>query len=217
MRGRAVLFDLDGTLLDTLADLGESMNEALAGLGFSLHPLASYRHFVGDGVVELARRALPEAARDEATLTACVAAMRRIYAGRWARKTRAYPGIPELLDALTARRVPFCVLSNKPDDMTRVIVAELLSSWRFAAVAGAREGIPRKPDPHAALQLARTMGIPAERFVYVGDTDTDMRTACAAAMFAVGALWGFRDATELSEAGAAALISAPQELLRFLA
>jgi phosphoglycolate phosphatase len=193
------------------------MNEALAGLGYAPHPLSAYRRLVGDGVVELARRALPDGARDERTLDACVGAMRAIYARRWAAKTSIYPGIAELLDTLTDRGVPFCVLSNKPDEMTRLIVAELLSAWRFAAVVGARADVPRKPDPQAAMELARAMRIPPAAFVYVGDTDTDMHTARAAGMFAVGALWGFRDASELRTAGAEALIAAPQEVVGFLA
>ncbi|RMD81112.1 MAG: HAD family hydrolase [Candidatus Dadabacteria bacterium] len=215
-RFSAVLFDLDGTLLDTLADLGESMNEALAKLGFPGHSLEEYRRMIGDGVVELARRALPPAARDEATVASCAAAMRRVYARRWSEKTRPYPGVPEMLDRIAVARLPMAILSNKPDEFTQAIVERLLPRWKFAAVVGAREGIPRKPDPTAAFDIARRTGIEPQEWLYVGDTGTDMRAARAAGMFAAGALWGFRDAEELERCGAHVLLERPEDVVALL-
>ncbi|MFH0963847.1 MAG: HAD family hydrolase [Planctomycetota bacterium] len=216
MTYRAVLFDLDGTLLDTVDDLADSMNCALARLGFPGHDTAAYKRLVGDGVEHLARGALPDGRRDKKTVAQCLAAMRDEYGKRWANKTRPYAGIPELLDALTSRGVPMAVLSNKLDDFTKIITASLLGKWRFSHAAGARPGVRRKPDPTEALRIARDMAVPPADFLYVGDTGTDMRTANAAGMFPVGALWGFRDAQELLEGGARTLIEKPVELLGLL-
>ncbi len=216
-RFAAVVFDLDGTLLDTLADLGESMNEALAGLGCPGHTLDAYRTMIGDGIVELARRALPENLRDDETIAACVASMRRIYGGRWDRKTRPYPGIPRMLDRIAAARLPMAVLSNKPDDLTRLVVKRLLDRWSFSLVIGSRDGVPRKPDPTAALEIAGRLSVEPQRCLYLGDTGTDMRTARAAGMFAAGVLWGFRDADELTGCGAEILVELPEQVAGLLA
>jgi len=213
---RAVLFDLDGTLLDTLEDLADSTNAALAQLGFPPHPLDAYRYFVGDGVTNLIVRTLPEAHRDEATVGRTMDLMRRIYGEHWADKTRPYPGVPELLGALAARGVKMAVLSNKPDDSTKLCVAKLLPHWRFDAVIGQSTTVPPKPDLAGVRQIVATLGVPVGQFLYLGDTNTDMQTANAAGMFAVGALWGFRTAEELRAAGAKVLIEKPTELLDLL-
>jgi len=216
MRFRAVLFDLDGTLLDTLEDLADAMNEALAQMNLPPHPVAAYRHFVGDGVVNLARRALGPERSDSPTVQDCVARMRDAYSRCWDRKTCPYDGVPELLDELSRRGLPLAVLSNKPDDFTRLCVERLLPRWRFAAVQGVTDHVPPKPDPAGVARVVERLGVPPETFLYLGDTATDMRTAGAAGMFAVGALWGFRDAEELRGAGAAALIERPEDLLGLL-
>ena len=210
------MFDLDGTLLDTLADLGESMNTALADLGWPEHPLDAYRRFVGDGIHHLARRALPPEHGDAASIAAVAGRMLDIYATRWDRKTRAYPGIDDLLAELETDGVPMAVLSNKPDDLTRAAVERYFGAARFAAVAGARDDVARKPDPAAALAIAKAMARSASDVLYVGDTDTDMRTAVAAGMIPVGALWGFRDAAELNASGARFLVRTPAEVSRLL-
>jgi len=213
MKYKAVLFDLDGTLLNTLGDLADSMNASLARLGAPQHPTPDYRYFVGDGVLELSRRVLPANRRDEATIKAVAAAMREEYSQRWAAKTRPYPGIPELLDALTARGVAMAVLSNKNNDFTKLCVEKLLGRWRFDVVQGLDETIHKKPDPSGALAVARRLKLTPADFLYLGDTNTDMKTAVAAGMFPVGALWGFRTAEELTTNGAKALIAKPMDLL----
>lgn len=211
-----MLFDLDGTLLDTIDDLADSMNEALARFGFPAHPVAAYKLFVGDGMEILARRALPEDRRDEGAVRACVGAMRDEYSRRWAVRTRPYPGVPELLDALAERGALTAVLSNKPDDFTKKCVARLLPKRSFEVVRGVREGTARKPDPAGAIAVAAELGIAGSEFLYLGDTNTDMRTAVAAGMFPVGALWGFRSEEELTSSGAKALVARPEELLALL-
>ena len=213
MKFKAVLFDLDGTLLNTLNDLADSMNATLGRLGFPEHPADAYRYFVGDGVGELCRRALPRDGADEATIKKAVVMMREEYGRRWNQKTRPYVGVPELLEELTGRRVKMAVLSNKPDDFTKLCVKQLLGSWRFDVVKGLDENIRKKPDPSGALLVARTLGMVPADFVYLGDTNTDMQTAVAAGMFPAGALWGFRTAEELTASGARVLIAKPMELL----
>jgi phosphoglycolate phosphatase len=193
------------------------MNSVLEGMGFPQHPLAAYRYFVGDGVEMLAQRVLPADSRDDAAIARCVQGMREAYERRWAAKSRPYEGMPELLDALTRRGVIMAVLSNKPHAFTEKVVATLLPRWRFARVLGARPGVPKKPDPAAALEIARQLDVPPGRFLYLGDTNTDVRTAIAAGMYPVGALWGFRTAEELTAAGARTLIRHPMELMALLA
>lgn len=216
MRSRAVLFDLDGTLLDTLEDLANAMNRVLEAWGLPPHQVQAYRFLVGDGVENLVRRALPDGMRNPQILARAVVAMREEYSRSWAVRTRPYDGVAELLDGLRARGVPMAILSNKPDDFTRRIVATMLGSWEFHPVLGERPGVPRKPHPRGALEIASSLGIPPDGFLYLGDTDTDMRTAVAAGMFPVGALWGFRSARELLSSGAQRLIQRPQELLELL-
>ncbi|MHC4562446.1 MAG: HAD family hydrolase [Planctomycetota bacterium] len=212
----AVCFDLDGTLLDTLEDLADSMNRALGRFDLPAHSVDAYRHFVGNGMSALVRRAAPPACDDEQLTEKLMAAMREEYGKRWAEKTRPYEGVPAMLDALTAKGVPMAILSNKPHDFTQLCVAELLPHWNFARVWGVSEDAPAKPDPTAAKRLSEELSVPLEEFLYVGDTNTDMETATAAGMFPLGVLWGFRDANELLAHGAKKLIAHPSELLGLL-
>ncbi|MGA2400259.1 MAG: HAD family hydrolase [Syntrophobacteraceae bacterium] len=214
---QAIIMDVDGTLLDTLQDLADSMNATLSHFGFPVHPVENYRHFVGDGMENLVRRSLPDSAKNDPRLISrCLEMMRQTYERNWKAKSRPYPGIPELLDALTARGLKMAVLSNKPHDFTLKVIAEFLAAWRFEAVMGERPPVPRKPDPSSALEIANVLGVEPAGFLYLGDTATDMKTANGAGMFAVGALWGFRNAEELIASGAARLIGKPAELLELL-
>ncbi len=215
MKYQAVLFDLDGTLLNTLEDLADSMNRVLSRLGYATHQVDKYRFFVGDGMEMLAARALPSNSSLE-EIKKCGIVMREEYGKHWGDKTHAYPGIPELLTGLAQQKIQFAVLSNKPDPLTKLIIKELLPDWHFQPVIGAREGVPKKPDPSVALEIASTLQIEPEKFLYLGDTDTDMKTATAAGMYPVGVLWGFRTAEELLASGAKTLIHEPPELLRLL-
>lgn len=213
---KAVLFDLDGTLLDTVGDLANSMNAVLERRGFPRHDKDAYKQFVGDGMEVLVRRALPESCRDHRLAETCLLAMREEYSSRWRQTTCPYDGIPDLLDTISARKLKMAVLSNKPDDFTREMVSVLLAAWRFDAVVGARPEVPKKPDPTAALAIARDLGVTPIQVLYLGDSGTDMQTARAAEMFAVGALWGFRTAAELKANGAQMLIVRPLDLLGLL-
>ena len=213
---QAIIFDLDGTLLDTLTDIANSMNAVLTQLGFATHPIEAYRYFVGDGMDCLIRRTLPKDHTDEKTIDKCLKAAKDEYSKRWAENTKPYPGIPELLWALENRSFHKVVLSNKPDDFTKLTVEKLLPHWSFQIVRGASHSIPKKPDPTAALQIAGELHIHPHRFLYLGDTNTDMLTANSAGMYAVGALWGFRTAKELLASGAKALVEKPLDVLNLL-
>ena len=248
MNYKAVLFDLDGTLLDSLEDLADSMNRVLGVMGFPGHPLASYRHFVGDGVEMLVRRSLPQQETAEALVQDGVALMRQEYGRNWAAKTRPYEGIVEMLAGLRDLGGVLAVLSNKPHTMTVKVVEHFFplqpfaEVWGarpefpkkphtmtvkvvehffplqpFAEVWGARPEFPKKPSPAAALELARKLDILPQHFLYLGDTDTDMRTATAAGMRAIGAAWGFRTVEELTGSGAETVVQHPRELLDLFA
>jgi phosphoglycolate phosphatase len=213
---QAILFDLDGTLIDSLADIADSCNRALAAHGYPTHPEDAYRYFVGDGVKSLLLRVLPPEARREPFLSQCMDAYVADYARGWNIKTRPYAGIPQLLDSASARGMRLAVLSNKPHPFTVQCVEAFLAGYRFDMVMGATPQFPHKPDPQGAVHIARTMNIAPAQFLYLGDTATDMQTAVAAGMVPLGALWGFRKADELLAAGAKALLESPADLLNFL-
>lgn len=210
---RAVLFDLDGTLADTLADLANAVNWALAQLGCPTHPVDSYRLKVGDGARQLCERALPADRQDliEETLRL----MRNRYSEHCFELSRLYKGIPELIAAL-AERYQLAVLSNKPDHFTKRMIAHYFNPSPFSVVRGQLPDVPLKPDPTAALQIARELVVPPAQWLYLGDTNTDMRTARAAGMHPVGVLWGFRDREELVESGAEHIVAKPEEVLKLL-
>ena len=182
-------------------------------MGFPTHPIESYRRFVGDGAGCLARRVLPDDHQDDETAERCREIIRAEYAKCWADNTKPYPGVTELLTELQERGIPMAVLSNKPHDATRTVVEGYFPDYHFQVVRGALPSVPVKPDPAGALQIAEELGIPPERFVYLGDTDTDMHTAVAAGMFPAGALWGFRTAEELTANGARVLLKTPHEVV----
>lgn len=213
MKFPAVIFDLDGTLLDTLADIADAMNAALEKMGFSGHETAAYRYLTGDGVRAMAERSLPAAGGDQATVESCIREFRSEYARRWGAKTEPYPGIKRLLSNLSRRGIKASVLSNKLDEFTRRAVQDFLPGFEFSLIIGAKPELPPKPDPAGALLIAGGLRLLPGRILYLGDTDVDMQTAVRAGMFPVGALWGFRDEKELRENGAKALIHSPLELL----
>jgi phosphoglycolate phosphatase len=212
----AIIFDLDGTLADSLGDLADSMNEVLESMGHPTHPREPYRRFVGDGIVNLVRRALPAEVADQATVEEAVRRMQEVYARRWMDATVPYPGIPELLRELRALELKTAVLSNKPDGATKELVSRLFPVHAFDRVRGERPGIPLKPDPTSALDLLSDLGARPESVLYLGDTDTDMQTGRRAGMFTVGVTWGFRDENELRDSGAQRIIRDPLELLDVL-
>jgi phosphoglycolate phosphatase len=213
---RAAIFDLDGTLLDTIEDLTDSMNAALASLGFPVRTICECKNLVGDGLHTFIQRALPEENRGNPEIAARLGtAMRAEYRARNTFKTKPYPGVREMLEALRMRGIPLSILSNKPHPSTVEVVERYFPGFPFRGVYGAREDVPVKPDPAGALEIIRALAIPPAEFLYLGDTNTDMQTARAAGAFAVGALWGFRTADELLQNGAQALAERPEDILDY--
>lgn len=213
---RAVIFDLDGTLLDTLGDIADSMNGVLSINGLPVHSRDAYRSFIGEGMDVLVRRALPEGMRDDKNVSQFVLSMREEYDRRWAETSRPYPGIPQLLDLLAERGIPLAVLSNKLDSFTKKMVEKLLGAWKFSQVRGLVFGTPRKPDPAVALEMASDMAIEPAEICFVGDSDIDIETALNAGMVPVGVSWGYQSVDRLKSSGAKTILDKPRDLLDYL-
>jgi phosphoglycolate phosphatase len=213
----AIIFDLDGTLLDTLDDLAESMNESLAEAGFPIHPVPAYIVMIGSGLKSLISIALPPSERDEKTIGRVLRIMKRIYTARMTRKTRPYDGIPGLLDKLEKAGIPKAILSNKPDEMTQGIVPELLGKWNFNPIMGSTARFPKKPDPTAPLFIAGEMKVNPSDVAFVGDSSIDMETGLASGMKPIGVTWGFGKKEELDRFGVFRLVDSPAELYSVLA
>lgn len=213
---KALIFDLDGTLVDTIGDVAASMNAALSARGYPTLEVSEYRKLVGWGLRALARATLPVTARDEATVEACYADALAAYIKKPAVLSVPYPGINELLAKLAERGLPCAVLSNKADPLVKAVVEAVLPGHAFRVLRGERPGVPHKPDPTSALEMAAALGAAPSEIVYLGDSGVDMKTAKSAGFFAVGAAWGFRDREELQRDGADAIIEHPLDLLTFL-
>lgn len=216
MRYTAILFDLDGTLLNTVDDLANSLNFVLKQHGFTEHPVEKYKYFVGNGMEKLVQRVLPTAHQDEETVAILLNEFQKKYNECWHDATRPYPGIVELLDNLKSLGIKMSVLSNKDDQFTSVIIDYFFGSDRFDFVVGARDNVPKKPDPTAALEIIRESNIQPSSYLYLGDSGVDMQTANAAGLYALGATWGFRDVDELQANGAKKLIYNPMDIIELI-
>lgn len=213
---KAVAFDLDGTLLDTLDDIADTANHILRAHGFPTHSNDSYQTFVGHGFATTITRALPQAQRDSTTVSTLSNEFEQLYAKNANNKTRPYPGIADLLTELVTKNIRLAVLSNKAHAYTQQYVQDQLSTWSFDIVLGQREGVAKKPDPAGALEIADFLKLPPQDIIYVGDSGVDMQTAVSADMYPVGVSWGFRPQDELQNQGAKAIIHQPSELLALL-
>jgi len=212
---RVLIFDMDGTILDTIEDIAGAMNRVLAARSLPTYSVEAYKSLVGDGAEQLVRKVLGRRSPNEVQLAAALRDYRREYELCWRSHSRPYPGIPELLRELARRRVRTAVLSNKPQAFTEVMAEELLAPHVFNVIRGANPGVPLKPDPAPALAIARGLDVPPASIVFLGDTKVDMKTAVGAGMLPVGALWGFRTADELRANGAVALAASPLDLLPY--
>lgn len=210
MTKRCAIFDLDGTLLDTVDDLANAVNTALSEHGFPIHPREKYFYFVGKGARNLIRRALPEGV-DDATYQAVYDRYTAVYEENWNVCTKPYPGIPEMIAKLQADGIRMAVVSNKPDDRTKAAISHYFPDT-FNVVFGGRDQVPLKPNPAAVEEALSLLGCQAEEAVYIGDTSVDIETGHNAGIFTAGVLWGFRTAEELSAAGADVLCRDTEEL-----
>lgn len=214
MNRLACAFDLDGTLLDTLADIASACNTVLATHGYPQHPVAAYARMVGDGFAMLLRRAAPpDRPPDQEALAALTKEARAVYATRMTEQTRPYPQMQETLAALAAVGKKLFVLSNKPDNLTTALTAHYFPGIAFCAVRGAMPDQPLKPNPSCLLELLAAADVSADAACYIGDSAVDMLTAKNAALAGIGAAWGFRGKAELAAAGATLVIDEPRELL----
>lgn len=212
---RLVIFDLDGTLLNTIDDLAEAGNHMLAAHGFPVHTHDAYKFFVGDGVAKLVERCSPESAQTPELQKQLLEEFGTYYAAHSEDQTRPYDGVADMLDGLKAEGVTMAVLSNKPHTYTLALCAKMFGDC-FAVVHGKRDGYPPKPDAVLVDEILALTGIEAKDCLYVGDSGVDMQTAKNGGVFALGVLWGFRPCEELVREGADALVSRPSEILNFL-
>lgn len=210
MKYEAILFDLDGTLLNTLEDLKDSCNAALEACGYAPRTLDEVRRFVGNGVGLLIRRALPEGVGEE-EWARCLALFKAHYQNNLDNKTRPYPGIEQALDALLARGYRIGVVSNKFDAAVKALCAHHFP--RIQVAVGEREGVRKKPAPDSALAAAQALGVQPASALYVGDSEVDIQTARNAGMDCLSVDWGFRPEAVLRDAGATRIIHSPGALL----
>jgi len=214
---RAVIFDLDGTLLDTLEDLADSGNAVLKAHGFEPHNVEAYRTFIGDGMSNLVKRIFPpDAVAEPDVLEQRLQEYKAAYQDRWRNKTRVYDGIPELLDKLSEQGVKTAVLSNKTHAFCLKCVDEYFGDHSWDVVLGQRDGVPPKPDAAGVNDVLEEMRVSTGQAVFVGDSSVDMQTAVNAGVKAVGVSWGFRDREELIASGASVVIDVPMDLVGLL-
>ncbi|MCX6847076.1 MAG: HAD family hydrolase [Verrucomicrobia bacterium] len=207
-----LILDLDGTLVDSLTGITASLNHSLAEHDQVTHPPSAVRNFVGDGVVMLVKRALGDA--HEPTLAASVIdSFKQHYDANWQSGTDPYEGITEALETLIEAGYPLAVLSNKPNAFTTAMTARVFPKIKFAAVLGQRDGIPHKPEPQGALEIAKMAGHSPQDCIVIGDSTMDLETARRAGMRAIAVTWGYHDRERLIEAGATHMIDHPNQLI----
>lgn len=213
---KLAIFDLDGTLLDTIDDLATSTNHALEEYGFPAHPLDAYRYFVGNGVRKLIGRALPEGAADDDTVENIREAFVRHYTDHNTDLTKPYAGIPEVLETLRKAGIELAVASNKYQQATEKLTRYYFGDDAFRVILGQREGITPKPDPTIVHDILAATGYDQSETIYIGDSCVDMQTAKNGGLPSVGVTWGFRPRQELEENGADFLAETPDELLQII-
>ena len=209
---KTVVFDLDGTLLNTIDDLADAGNRVCAARGWPQHTVEEYKYFVGNGIPKLVERFSPPQARTPDQLADTLAAFQADYGAHLRDKTAPYPGIPALLARLKAAGVQLAVFSNKADPLARQVVADYFDAALFDAVRGALPGVPTKPAPQGTLALMQAIGADPAATLYVGDSNVDVDTAHNAGLPCCGVLWGFRTRQELTDAGAEHLAANAEEL-----
>lgn len=211
---RAVIFDLDGTLLDTLKDIALSVNYVLEVLGKEPIEIEKYRYLVGEGALALMKNAMPDAT--QALHVEALKLFEEHYATQFDKNTKMYEDINKMLTFFSARGYKMAVLSNKPDSFTKKCVFKYLRNWKFEAVFGVRENVPKKPDPQGVYDILEILHVKPQECLYVGDTSIDMLTAASANLTSIGVLWGFRDEEELVSHGAKYIAKNPTELIKLV-
>jgi phosphoglycolate phosphatase len=217
MTVKGIIFDLDGTLLDTITDITNSMNLVLQEMSLPSLSENQYKTFIGSGVQQLVERVIPQHKNNQEIIDNFLASFRKYYEQKWKEHSSPFEGIIELIEYLFEKKIKIAILSNKPHKNTIEMTKELLPD-RFEFIYGERlpEGIPKKPDPYAALEIGKLFGEKPENILFVGDTDVDMLTAQNANMIGVGVLWGFREKKELLNSGAKYIVQKPLDICEIL-
>ncbi|PKN15703.1 MAG: HAD family hydrolase [Deltaproteobacteria bacterium HGW-Deltaproteobacteria-24] len=215
MKPKGIIFDLDGTLLDSLEEIALSMNEVLKEFNLPTHPLSSYNQFVGDGALYLIQRAVPKKSSSK-LIESILTRYLEVYEQSLCDTTQPYEGIYELLNALNTLPLQLGILSNKPHKFTCKYAQTLFGEFNFSQVHGQKEDVPKKPHPQGALNIANAFNLDPQEILFVGDTPTDIHTAHNANMKSIGVLWGFRTKEELQEAQAHYLVQHPLEILEII-
>ena len=215
LKYKGVIFDLDGTLVNTIADIAASMNHALKSRGFPEHPAESYMERVGWGLRRLAYLSLPEDSRSEEKADLLAKDMYSYYGENPVVHSRPYPGIPELVAELQRRKIKMVVLTNKYDPVAQKVVAALFPQGSFAVVRGEVFGKPRKPDPACVWETVIDLNLTPADIVFAGDSEVDIETAVSSGCFPLGVSWGYRPRDVIEKAGARRIIDEPGELLEF--
>ena len=211
-----VIFDLDGTLINSLEDIANAANATLRRYDLNPHPVDSYRYFIGDGLQTLIERIIPQLHQDLEFVTMLMATFKELYSAGWHNKSSLYEGIGSMLNSLEAKGIKLAVFSNKPHHFTELFVERFFPATTFAYVQGQVSGLAKKPDPAGAVMIAKQLRLREERMVFVGDTAIDIETGSRAGMKTIGVEWGFRDRLELEKSGADKIVQRPREVADYV-
>lgn len=215
MKFKGIIFDLDGTLVNSLEDISDAMNTVLTSLNYPTHTYDTYQYFIGSGLRNLVSKALPASNNSEEQIETCFDCMINEYRKICTLKTKPYEGILELLDNLTSKDIKLAVFSNKADELTKKIATEIFPDYFQAAIGLSTEAL-KKPNPFEAIEISKSWNLKPEEIIFIGDSDIDMQTAKNANMFPVGVSWGYRSEDELIASGAKVVINAPLDLIEIL-
>lgn len=215
MKIKAVIFDLDGTLIDSIPDIADAANQMLANHDFPVHHPKCYIEWIGHGALRLIQQAVP-GNREESYLQELLDEYRKIHINNCTNKTRLYNGIDEVLNFLTAQNISISILTNKPHSITLKVVKHYLSAWKFDFVLGQLPEYPKKPNPDRAIEIAGKLNFNSQEMLFIGDSDTDIKTGIAADMIPIGVTWGYATELSIADAGASYIFSDPKELIQYL-
>ncbi len=216
MKFKAIIFDLDGTLLDTLYDLGNCGNNILKRYEFPIHPIEKYKEFIGDGAKKLVERMIPKEKREDNFIEKVTLEFKEEYGKKCDLYSKPFPDIEKLIRQLKEKQIKISILSNKPHELTMRVVEKLLPVNDFEVIRGHIDGQPRKPDPVVALQIAENMKTDSEKVIFIGDMENDIKTARNGKFYPVAVSWGMRSKKQLIEFGAETIIDKPLDLLKML-
>ncbi|ALJ04244.1 HAD family hydrolase [Pseudalgibacter alginicilyticus] len=215
MKYKAVIFDLDGTLVNSIEDIADAMNIVLKSYSYPTHSYETYQIFVGSGIKSLVKKALPAVHINDSLINTVFNTMMSVYRNQCTNKTKPYPGIIDLLDVLKNKQLKISILSNKADEFTKKIASTLFPDY-FNPVLGLKFEAHKKPSPIVALQICKELQVKPDETLYVGDTSIDIQTALNANLLPVGVSWGFRDIKELRDTGAKHILNHPLDLIKVL-